>query len=141
MWSRVAFWLTLLMCFAVLAAAQQPSVKRGPAPRTSAASGPDMYVAYCASCHGKDGKGGGPAASALKTPPPDLTTLAQRNNGKFPSDHVYQIIRGDVNMPAHGNKEMPVWGPVFLAMSAAHPAQVQMRLTNLAKYLESLQQK
>ena len=61
-------------------------------------------------------------------------------NGKFPTDHVYQIIRGDVNMPAHGNKEMPVWGPVFLAMSAAHPAQVQMRLTNLAKYLESLQQ-
>ena len=137
MWSRVAF----LVWFAALAAAQGPSVKRGPAPHTSAASGHEMYVAYCASCHGKDGKGGGPAASALKTPPPDLTILAKANNGKFPSDHVYQIIRGDVNMPSHGNKEMPVWGPVFLAMSGSQPAQVQMRLTNLAKYLESLQQK
>jgi len=129
------------MWFAVLAAAQQAPVKRGPAPHTSAASGPDMYVAYCASCHGKDGKGGGPVASALKTPPPDLTTLARRNNGKFPADHVSQIIRGDVNMPAHGDKDMPVWGPVFLAMNGAQPGLVQMRLRNLAKYLESLQQK
>ena len=141
MWSRVALWLTLLMWLVAMAAAQEPSIKRGPAPRTSAASGHEMYVAYCASCHGKEGKGGGPAASALKTPPPDLTTLAKGNNGKFPADHVYQIIRGDVNMPAHGNKEMPVWGPVFLAMSGAQPAQVQMRLTNLSQYLESLQQK
>lgn len=141
MWSRLALSFTLLMWVAVLAAAQKPSVKKGPAPHTSAASGHDMYLAYCASCHGKDSKGGGPVAAALKVPPPDLTTLARRNNGKFPADHVYQVIRGDVSMPAHGDKDMPVWGPVFLAMSEAHPAQVQMRITNLAKYLESLQQK
>jgi hypothetical protein len=87
------------------------------------------------------GWGGGPVAAALKAPPPDLTTLARRSNGKFPADHVYQVIRGDVNMPAHGAKDMPVWGSVFLGMSDAHPSEVQMRLTNLAKYVESLQEK
>lgn len=139
--SRDALALVLLILLAVLATAQKPIVTPVPAPHTSPASGQEMYVAYCASCHGRDGRGGGPVAAALKAPPPDLTTLARRSNGKFPADHVYQVIRGDVNMPAHGDKDMPVWGPVFLAMSDAHPSEVQMRMTNLTKYVESLQEK
>ena len=139
--SRHALALVLLILPAVLATAQKPIGKPVPAPHTSPASGEEMYVAYCASCHGSDGRGGGPVAAALKAPPPDLTTLAMRSNGKFPADHVYQVIRGDVNMPAHGDKDMPVWGPVFLAMSDAHPSEVQMRMTNLTKYIESLQEK
>ena len=100
-----------------------------------------MFEAYCAVCHGKDAKGGGPAAAALKTPPADLTTLAQRNGGKFPSMKVMSILRGQAGVAAHGNQEMPVWGPVFWTMSQGHPSEVQQRVTNLTRYLESVQAK
>jgi mono/diheme cytochrome c family protein len=50
-------------------------VKKAPAPVTSAASGSEMFISYCAACHGKYGKGNGPAATALKEPAgqPDAT--------------------------------------------------------------------
>lgn len=120
---------------------QKPEVKKAPAPQTSPASGKEMFEAYCAVCHGKDAKGGGPAAAALKTPPADLTTLAQRNGGKFPSMKVMSILRGQAGVAAHGNQEMPVWGPVFWTMSQGHPSEVQQRVTNLTRYLESVQAK
>ena len=116
-------------------------VKKVPGPYTDPSSGKAMYEAYCASCHGADGKGNGPAAPALKTPPTDLTRLTASNGGKFPDAHIAQIIKGDVLTAAHGNKEMPVWGPVFLAMGRHDPAQQQLRIRNLTKYLESIQQK
>jgi len=108
---------------------------------TSPASGPEMYTSYCAVCHGIDGKGNGPAAEALKVPPPDLTALAKKNGGKYPSDHVTTVIRGDLRLAAHGTKEMPVWGDLFWGMSQGHSSEVQLRVTNLNKYIESLQAK
>jgi mono/diheme cytochrome c family protein len=131
----------LLVAFAMLAVAQKPVVKNVPAPQTSPASGKEMYVNYCASCHGITGKGNGPAAPALKVPPPDLTTLSRRSQAKFPAAHVYQVIKGDATMPAHGSKDMPVWGPVFSSMSKGDQALVQLRISNLTKYIESLQVK
>lgn len=119
----------------------KPTVKKAPAPQTSPASGPEMFAAYCAACHGKDAKGGGPAAAALKAPPADLTTLAKRNGGEFPAYKVMSILRGQASVSAHGNQEMPVWGPVFWTMSQGHPSEVQQRVANLTKYLESLQVK
>jgi mono/diheme cytochrome c family protein len=117
------------------------TVKREAAPVTSPASGKEMFVSYCASCHGKDAKGNGPAANALKQLPADLTTLAKRNGGKYPSDKVTSILRGQTSLMAHGDQEMPVWGPVFWRMSQGHEEQVQMRIANLNRYLESLQEK
>ena len=108
---------------------------------TSPASGKEMFVSYCASCHGKDAKGDGPASKALKQLPADLTTLAKRNGGKYPTDKVTTILRGQTSLMAHGNQEMPVWGPVFWRMSQGHEEQVQMRIANLNRYLESLQAK
>jgi len=137
---RHALVLMLVISLATLTSGQAPTITIK-APRTSPASGRQMYVAYCASCHGNEGRGAGPVAVALKSTPPNLTTLAKRNNGKFPADHVYQVIRGDANVPAYGDKEMPAWGPVFLSRSDAHPAEVQLRITNLTKYIESLQEK
>lgn len=119
----------------------QSQIKRVPAPYTSPSSGKDMYMAYCASCHGQDGMGNGPAAPALKTQPTNLTLLAVKNNGKFPDSHIAEVIRGNGLTAAHGNKEMPVWGPVFLSLGRHDTAQVQMRIHNLTTYLESIQQR
>jgi mono/diheme cytochrome c family protein len=133
--------VVLILCFVVLTSIciAQTKINKTPAPYTSPASGQEMYKAYCASCHGLDGKGTGPAASAMKAPIPDLTQLSATHGGKFPSDHVLQVIRGDVNSPAHGSKDMPVWGPVFMSVSGHQPAQVLQRTQNLTKYIESLQ--
>ena len=119
---------------------QQTTVEKMPIRHTSPASAQDMYFAYCAACHGKDGKGDGPAASALKVSPPDLTTLAQRNNGVFPRDRVYGTINGQVAIAAHGSKEMPVWGRLFHSMETDNSLTL-LRLKNLTDYIESLQVK
>ena len=142
-----------ILCGAILAAgvflfavasgfaqSQSKEVKKAPVTMTSANSGKDMFTSYCAACHGKDGKGTGPAASSLKTPPADLTQLAKNNNGKFPADHVANVLRSGVS-GAHGSTEMPVWGPLFSQVSDKDASVVQMRISNLVRYLESIQQK
>ena len=117
-----------------------PQVKKVAPGYTDPSSGKEMYVAYCASCHGADGKGNGPAAPALKALPTNLTQIAAKNGGTFPDAHIAQIIKGDSMTAAHGSKEMPVWGPMFLEMGH-DTAQVQLRIRNLTKYLASIQQK
>jgi mono/diheme cytochrome c family protein len=131
----------LVAAFVIVAAAQKPVVKTAPAPQTSPASGKEMYVSYCASCHGLAGRGDGPAVPALKAAPPDLTTLSRRHQGKFPAFHVAQTIKGDVAMAAHGSKDMPVWGPVFSSLNKGDQALVQLRIGNLTKYIEAMQAK
>ena len=125
----------------LLAQQQTPTIKHAPAPMTNASSGKEMFMSYCASCHGKTAKGDGPAAASLKQAPADLTTLAKRNGGKYPSDKVTHVLRGQAKLSAHGDQEMPVWGPVFWHMSQGHEEQVHMRIANLNRYIESLQEK
>jgi hypothetical protein len=88
-----------------------------------------------------DGKGDGPAASALKMSATNLTTLAAKAGGTFPAAHVAAVIQGDAVTPAHGSKDMPVWGPIFLSIGGHSAAQVQLRIRNLTNYLESIQVK
>src|SRR5271168_2317682 len=102
-------------------------IKHVPIASTSPASGKEMYTTYCAVCHGTDGKGGGPAASALKVPPADLTQLARNNGGKYPAAKVTSAIAGDSSVPAHGSREMPVWGKLFWNMSHGHEGEVLQR--------------
>jgi mono/diheme cytochrome c family protein len=132
----------LFLCLALLAESQQTQIKYVPVKLTSPASAQEMYTAYCAVCHGINGKGNGPAAEALKVPPSDLTTLAIRNGSKYPADHVSYVIQGELHVPAHGSREMPVWGgELFWQMSQGHSSEVQLRVSNLNKYVESLQAK
>jgi mono/diheme cytochrome c family protein len=89
----------------------KPAVAKGPMLRTIAASGKQTYMQYCASCHGIDARGEGPAAFVLKTPPPDLTTLAKRHDGKFPFQYVSDVLRFGTRILSHGSSDMPIWGP------------------------------
>ena len=139
-WTAIAAVLAMV----VLSAAQdepKKEIKHVPMRATSAASGQEMYKSYCASCHGTEGKGNGPAAEALKVPPADLTALAEKNGGKYPALKVGAILRGEEVPAAHGSKDMPIWGNLFWKMSGGHEAEVQQRVANLSKYIESLQQK
>jgi cytochrome c553 len=100
-----------------------------------------LFRAYCATCHGGDAKGNGPAAPSLKKSPPDLTRISQRNGGTFPMVRVQKTISGeDVRTAAHGDREMPIWGPIF-GQIAWDQDLGSVRIYNLAKHLESLQQK
>ena len=98
-----------------------------------------MYTTWCASCHGTSGKGDGPAASDLKTKPTDLTMLAKKNGGKFPTDRVRSYIEGATVAPAHGSREMPVWGTFFRQMGDDKAATY--RIVTLANYVEGMQAK
>jgi mono/diheme cytochrome c family protein len=137
----------ILVAISVFAVAQQTpagsttTVKHVPITNTPSNSGKEMFKSYCAVCHGADGKGNGPAASAMKSNPTDLTALAQKNGGKYPDAHVASVIRGQATMPSHGNADMPVWGPLFSSISQGHEGQVQQRIANLVDYIGTLQAK
>ena len=141
---RALGWSVVVLAVLSLAAGAQEAkktIKHVPVMATSPTSGQEMYKAYCAVCHGSDGKGNGPAASALKVPATDLTAMAKNNGGQFPEMKVVSIIRGEGNLAAHGTREMPVWGQLFWTMSHGHEGEVQQRVSNLTKYIESMQAK
>jgi mono/diheme cytochrome c family protein len=98
-----------------------------------------MFKTYCASCHGVDGKGHGPAAESLKIPPADLTVLSQKNGGKFPSGKVSRVIEGADVIPAHGSSDMPTWGVIFHSLDPGNASLTKLRIVNLVKYIESMQ--
>jgi mono/diheme cytochrome c family protein len=102
--------------------------------------GPELFRAHCAACHGSDAKGGGPMALALKAKVPDLTVLAKKNGGRFPSARVSYTIMGDGVVMSHGSREMPIWGPIFHQIESDQDFGA-VRLQNLVKYLESIQAK
>jgi mono/diheme cytochrome c family protein len=106
-------------------------------------AGQDLYSFYCATCHGGDARGNGPVASALKTPPPDLTRLARRNGGNFPRGRVVQFVAGGGTTlrGAHGSTEMPVWGPIFTVLDPSDERWALIRIENIVQYLESIQVK
>jgi mono/diheme cytochrome c family protein len=105
-------------------------------------SGQNLYRQYCAACHGIDAKGHGPAASSFKTPPTDLSTLAERNGGQFPYDYVSRILLLGPGVTAHGSIDMPTWGNAFLYLNGQQNNDTtQQRIKNLSDYLASLQQK
>lgn len=130
--TRTKLFLAVMAGFGTLAATAQQDAYT--------VDGPGLYRIYCASCHGVDGKGMGPAAGALKKAPPDLTTLSKRNGGQFPSFRIEHIIDGTATAPpitAHGTHEMPVWGE--LLPQHRDEALLKMREHNLTEYLRSMQ--
>ena len=120
--------------------------------------GKGEFQSSCATCHGTDGKGNGPLREQLKVPPSDLTMLARNNNGVFPTNAVYETIDGSKTVPAHGTREMPIWGERFNPIinlphyvdpsywKMAGPEQspevvVRKRILAVVDYLSRIQQK
>ena len=102
--------------------------------------GAELFKAYCATCHGRSGKGGGPVASVLETPPSDLTVIAKHNGGVFPATRMRAVIAGDELVKAHGTREMPIWGPIFHQVERDQDFG-NVRLQNVTRYVESIQEK
>lgn len=100
------------------------------------------FLRACASCHGADARGAGPAAGGFQTSPPDLTLLAARNGGVFPRDAVIAVVSGARSVPAHGSREMPVWSITFDPPSgptAVASIVAQQRVDAIVHDLESRQ--
>jgi cytochrome c553 len=121
----------------VVLAAQGPR-SATPALVPESLAGSVSFDLYCASCHGRTGKGDGPTAASLKTRPADLTILARRNGGTFPKQRVFQFVEGTERAVAHGSPDMPVWGPTLRALDPS-AARVNVRLSNLVAFVESIQ--
>jgi len=115
-----------------------PNAQKQSPPLIRSLKGSDLFRAYCASCHGLDARGTGPAAPALKAKVPDLTLLTNNYRGQFPKAYVRQVILGDLVVASHGSREMPIWGPIF------HQVERDMdwgdvRVSSLVDYLQSIQ--
>jgi mono/diheme cytochrome c family protein len=118
--------------------AQKKNPKKEQIASGQSESGAQLYRNYCAACHGVEGKGDGQVARFLKGPPADLSTLAQRNDGKYPADRVAATLRNGTDSGVHGTSDMPIWGPVF----QSHGKDVaQTRIRKVTEFVESLQQK
>jgi mono/diheme cytochrome c family protein len=124
----------------ILAGSAMPVAQQKQQHPIASVDGADMFRAHCAVCHGTNATGNGPASSALKVKPPDLTTIAKRNGNKFPRELIRGVIAGNDEMTAHGSREMPIWGPIFHEIAWDQDLG-HVRLENLTKYLESIQKK
>jgi mono/diheme cytochrome c family protein len=116
----------------------QPKVEKGAIKPTPASDAQKMFDSYCAVCHGTEGKGNGPAAASLKKAPADLTKIAERNAGTFPEVRVKRYIEGVDEVPAHGSRDMPIWGGLF---SSLDRNTTQIRIQALSDYLKGMQTK
>ena len=105
----------------------------------SASSGHDMYVVYCAGCHGEDGRAKGRSSRYCTVPPADLTKLARQNHDAYPSERVCQTLRYGTGRPPKGQGYMPVWGPLLRPMNADPPGVTEVRIQSLSEYVRTLQ--
>ena len=109
--------------------------------------GREEYRLHCAACHGLEGRGDGPIGQILKTPPPNLALITERNGGKFPVQKIYDIIEGGSVVAAHGTRDMPLWGDRYRkAPNPQTPDQAsiandlaEQRVLSLVYYLGTLQ--
>lgn len=126
--------LLLPLITATTASAQSRTVIR------HSIAGAELFRIYCASCHGTTARGDGPVASSMTRKPADLTELAKRNGGLFPSELVFRTIDGKQPVRGHGGPDMPVWGDAFARSRAgSDPAKVKQMIESLVDYLESIQ--
>ena len=107
-------------------------------------NGQEIYLEYCAGCHGAAAKGDGPLADLISVEVPDLTSLSRQYGGAFPLVDVVRQIDGRVEMRGHGGP-MPVFGALLSGASAVvdtaagDPIVTKAAVLAVADYLEGLQ--
>ena len=102
--------------------------------------GAEVYRTYCAVCHGPAARGDGPLASSMSRKPANLTEIAKRNGGQFPSELVFRTIDGRQPIRGHGGPDMPVWGDAFAKSREAGDAErVKTVIQSLVDFLASIQ--
>jgi mono/diheme cytochrome c family protein len=103
--------------------------------------GRSLFVDHCALCHGDEARGHG-ALPGLMTPAADLTHIAARRGGEFPSGEIARFIDGRIPVDAHRSPEMPLWGRV-LALEFDDPEirdeVTRGKVSALVFYLRSIQ--
>jgi mono/diheme cytochrome c family protein len=104
--------------------------------------GKEMYIQYCSSCHGQDGRGSGSVSAFLKVKVPDLTLLKKNNKGIYPMDRVILAIDGRRKLRSYGDPKMPVWGESF-SREVREPKSAEavtgVKIKALAEYVATLQ--
>lgn len=129
---------TLLLASLAACASNEPQPRE-----ISTLSGVELYEQLCSSCHGVTGEGDGPVAPLVKIGVADLTRIAWRDGGEFPTEDVRRTIDGRFARPAHGPRDMPVWGWRFYDSSNTNDAQERARvdatINRLVEYLRSIQ--
>lgn len=126
----------VILAFSAVVAHAQPKIEKAPMKRTPAYDGATMFNSYCATCHGLDAQGNGPAAKALAKAPADLTRISARNNGQFPETRVKRYIQGLDEVAAHGSRDMPMWGELFRSLDAN---TALIRVQALSDFLKKIQ--
>lgn len=141
--SRGAVAAAILLAGLLAPVAALPAAAQGnqpPAEERMTPTGPDVFRTHCATCHGSTARGDGVLASSMRRKPADLTGLASRNGGQYPSEMVYRTIDGRQPVRGHGGPDMPVWGDIFLkSRYGGDEAAVKELVTQLVKFLESIQ--
>jgi len=109
-------------------------------------SGKHEFLRSCATCHGVEATGNGPAAPALNVKSADLTQLAKHHGGVFLFWRTYEKILGrdEQAVPEHGTREMPIWGERFRFEPTTNEDQktsMRGQILSLVHYLQSTQAK
>lgn len=134
----VAAMLLAGLLLVPLAAAAQTDTK--PAFKDSAIPGAELFRTYCAVCHGSGARGDGPLASSMTRKPADLTEIAKRNGGTYPTELVFRTIDGRKPVRGHGGPDMPVWGDAFgRSREGGDEGKVGRMIQSIVDYLESIQ--
>lgn len=127
-----------LVLLAVAGAAGVGATPQGTPP--AQVNGSYVFRTYCAACHGASGRGDGPLADQLRYRPADLTGLARRNGGEFPTELVVRIVDGRKPVKGHGGPDMPVWGDAFRNVDTSFDeAAAQERIRAVVDHLKTIQ--
>lgn len=134
MWKGLSVTTALVIAISVLGMAQE----RKPAEPVDTGRG--LFLLYCASCHGPEGRGNGPAADEFSHRPTDLTQFAQRNGGVFNEALIHRAVDGRA-VKSHGSMEMPVWGDAFKRRLGLDDDAVKQRIDAIVRYIGTIQER
>lgn len=135
---RFEMLISSLLAFGLLAGCTE-EIGFGSPPK----SGATLFEQNCAICHGANARGAGAAAVNLEQVPPDLTLIAERNGGLFPSDDVLAKIHG-YGGPGHFG-DMPDFADIDTGENVMWETQNGQKIATpralvaLVRYLEGLQ--